>query len=468
MRAALAAIRNFRLVVTCGLALLLMVSGCRMLDNAAKAPVRAVTVVTPGERPPPPPDPVEIQQALLRFADEFLARFSAGIDDLQRTTNRLPGAESLKWKIDIGTETCAIVSGPNALANLLDMTMFVTAARISASDHWRPKFFGDSDTALEDTLRQSETNVWRLAQEFLPPKQRVELEQVILEWLEQNPVAGSVQGARATRFASGLRDRKQSGGKSANLLGLLMLDPFSGLDPAAREVAQIRLFAERAMFVSVKMPHLLRWQSELLVIETTSLPAISQLVTNSTEVALAAQRFATLAENLPGQVAAEREAILKTLAEQETEVANLLSAGTKMSDSLNTTLHTFDDLMARFGVGETNSAAAAASDPNATPAEPFRIQDYGETAARLEAAARQLTELLANLNVSLSDSNVTRLSAQVRPVVQDATRGGKELVNHVFWRAAALLGLLLAAGLIYQRARPRGESGPPGKPAAPK
>jgi hypothetical protein len=53
-------------------------------------------------------------------------------------------------------------------------------------------------------------------------------------------------------------------------------------------------------------------------------------------------------------------------------------------------------------------------------------------------------------------------------VVQDATRGGKELVNHVFWRAAALLGLLLAAGLIYQRARPRGESGPPGKPAAPK
>jgi len=40
--------------------------------------------------------------------------------------------------------------------------------------------------------------------------------------------------------------------------------------------------------------------------------------------------------------------------------------------------------MKRFGVGETNNAG-----PPKTNAEPFRIQDYGQTAVQLEAAARQ-------------------------------------------------------------------------------
>ena len=51
-----------------------------------------------------------------------------------------------------------------------------------------------------------------------------------------------------------------------------------------------------------------------------------------------------------------------------------------MSTSLNTTLTTFDALMKRFGVGETNNAS-----PPSTNAEPFRIQDYGQTAVQLEA-----------------------------------------------------------------------------------
>ena len=57
-----------------------------------------------------------------------------------------------------------------------------------------------------------------------------------------------------------------------------------------------------------------------------------------------------------------------------------------MSTSLNTTLTTFDALMKRFGVGETHPAEADAQD-----AEPFRVRDYGDTAVRLEGAARQLT-----------------------------------------------------------------------------
>ena len=53
-----------------------------------------------------------------------------------RIGTNTPGlAQVLCWKIGYGTETCAIVSGPNAIANLLDMTVFVTATRMTAEDY---------------------------------------------------------------------------------------------------------------------------------------------------------------------------------------------------------------------------------------------------------------------------------------------------------------------------------------------
>ena len=63
-----------------------------------------------------------MQQILLRFADEYSTRMVTSVDKLQRGTNALDPAEVLKWKIAIATETCFIGSGPNAIANLLDMT----------------------------------------------------------------------------------------------------------------------------------------------------------------------------------------------------------------------------------------------------------------------------------------------------------------------------------------------------------
>jgi hypothetical protein len=116
-----------------------------------------------------------------------------------------------------------------------------------------------------------------------------------------------------------------------------------------------------------------------------------------------------------------------------------------MSTSLNTTLTTFDAVMKRFGVGETNNAS-----PPSTNAEPFRIQDYGQTAMKLEAAARQLTELLITLDRTIGSTNLLQLSAQVAPAVQQAQTGGKEIVNYAFWKGMLLVVIALVAALIYR------------------
>ena len=62
---------------------------------------------------------------------------------------------------------------------------------------------------------------------------------------------------------------------------------------------------------------LLRWQTELLSVNALEIPAVGQLVANSTQIASSVERFAGVAEKLPGQVSREREEILKALEAQE-------------------------------------------------------------------------------------------------------------------------------------------------------
>ena len=222
--------------------------------------------------------------------------------------------------------------------------------------------------------------------------------------------------------------------------------------PAVRELSQTRLLAERALYVAQQMPMLLRWQTELLTVNAAELPAVQQMVTNSTLIAASVERFAHAVERLPGQISSERAEILNALESQEKQLAPLvnevqetLAAGTQMSTSLNTTLTTFDALMKRFGVGETNDASLPQ-----TNSEPFRIEDYAKTAAQLEAAALQLTELLVTLDKTMGSTNLLQLSAQMGPVIDQAQTGGKEIVDYGFWKGLLLVCFVFTAALIYR------------------
>jgi hypothetical protein len=443
---------RFRAIAACcralGLSLLLfsLATGCGLLRTASKVPGEAVKAVTPGKKDAKAINPVEVQDTMLRFTDAFMTQSSLDIDRLRRGTNAVDATEVLQWKIAFTTEMTSIASGPNEIANLLDMTVFITVTRMSLEEYWLPRVFGESARPLLETCRNAETEIWRLANSVLTPQQRAELQQAIVLWREKNPIPDNVFAARAVGFAARVVRATQPGSaKPGSVFDLLSLDPVAGLDPAVREIAQTRLFAERGLFVAQRMPKLLRWQTELLSMNALELPSVQQLITNSTRIASAVDRFATVAEKLPEQLSAEREQILKALESQEKTLTPLvdnmrqtLTAGTQMSTSLNTTLTTFDVLMKRFGVGETNNAG-----PPDTNAEPFHILDYARTAAQLEVTARQLTELLDRFDQTIASTNLTQLSTR-------AESGGKQVVDYAFWRAVLFVVIVLLAFLIYR------------------
>jgi len=438
------------------LLLLTLVTGCHILRTVANVPGQTISAVTPGKKDKGTLDPEEVQQTLMRFTGEFSAQMIAGIDLLRLGTNDVDPKETLNMKIVIVSEPCAIASGPNAVANLLDMTVFVTVTRLAIEDYWQPKIFGDSAQPILEACRSLETNIWEIAGKLLSAPQLEELRQAIAAWRQLHPVPERVMGARAVGFATEVaRARKADTAAPGSVFGLLGLDPLSGLDPATREIALSRMFAERALFIAQWMPRLVRWQIELMSLNAVSMPEVQQVITNTTHLAASVDRFATIAEKLPGQIGTEREEILKTIDSQAkqltplvNEVRQTLAAGSQMSTSLNTTITTFDALMKRFGVGETNRSGSAGLP--GTNAQPFRILDYGQTAVQLEGMARQLTELVRTFDQTIGSSNLTQLSTQAGPVIDSAQSAGKQVVDYAFWKGILFVGIALAAALIYR------------------
>jgi hypothetical protein len=442
-------------LVLCLCFLLLTVgTGCSLLTTATNVPEQAIRTVTPGKQNKGAVDAVDLEEKLLRFADEFSTSVTLGIDRLRRGTNAPKPEEVLKTKIEFATEICSIASGPNSMADLLDMTVFVTLTRSTVEDYWQPKVFGESAQPLLESCRICETNIWQITGSVLKPEQQAELRRAIANWRRENPQPESVVAVRALGISSQIAQANRPKSSTvASVFDMLNVDPLSGLDPVTREIAQSRMFAERALYVAQRMPTVLRWQIELLALKATDTPVVRQLVTNSTEITESVQRFARVAEQLPGQISTERAEILKALQEQESkltplvnEVRQTLTAGAQMSTSLNTTIKTFGGLMQRFGVGETNQPAT----PPDTNSPPFNILDYGQTAGRVESMARQITELVRTLDETLDSTNLSRLATQMGPAVQQAQTGGKEVVDYAFWRGIVLVGIALAAALIYR------------------
>lgn len=382
---------------------------------------------------------VLLQQRLMRFADDFNSRLAVAMDSLPAPTNSADFTALLRLKLNCVSSTFSVATGPNELMNLADMFVLVTLTRAFVEEQGLPGVYGESARPVLQACRDGETNITTMALTVVSPQQLDELRAAIVQWRQENPDLRSALFTRALGLEVEMAARRPQTA-SGSLFSLLRLDPLAGLGPAARELAQTRLFGERTLFLAHRKPTLLRWQAELLVLETAQTPPVLEVRSNTTETVAALQRVSKTVEQLPVLVRSERAAILEALPSREplltnfvAQLAAMLQAGIRLSDSLNTTLTT-----AR-GMQET-AVAQSARKAEITGVEPRpAIEDYTESAKQIELAAVELTEFLRTLNQTLEPANVTRLSTQVTPVVQQAQAGGRAVTDYAFGRALLLV-----------------------------
>lgn len=439
--------------------------GCRFVEKAARMPVESVTGLFTGAESTQP-DLALVQVEVQRYADDFIGRTAAALDEYARRV-ATPDArsEALGWKLSLGASAIGIASSPNPTANLVDFVGLTTLMRIMLEEHWVKTARGPAFQPLLDASRTLEANVWKLAEGILKPAQQQELRDAIRRWREENPNAPDTFLARPGELVVVIRQAREKAQTTGSVFSVVGLDPTAGLDPAVREVTRTRLFAERALFTAQRMPLLLRWQVELQADQLLRGPEVTTALANAARLAEGADRLSRAAESasetaaqLPDRIADERKAVLAALEAQEgrlrdlaVEIARTLAAGERMSASLNTTITAFDALMKRFGVGEP--ATNAARDTNSPP---FNILDYARTAEQIATMAKELDGLLQNAGGTLGSPALNQSLRELGAIAEGAKGDAKSILNHAFLLGAGLVLLTFACALAYRRLTPRG------------
>jgi hypothetical protein len=435
---------------------LLAASGCRVVKQTAALPANAVEAVVPGTKSKQL-DPGALQTELLRFAESFSGQTSLALDDYARRVNTpAGGVQALRWKLSLGSSVLGIATAPNPTANLIDFISLATLMRMSLEERATNAVPPGALDPWLDTSRALETNAWKLATGVLTSDQQSQLRSAIERWRAQNTSVGASFFARPQELATAIRQGGEKQSQPEGVFSLVGLDPMSGLDPAVREVTRTRLFAERALFAAQRMPLLVRWQTELLTDEVLAQNQITNALASAERLSRAAESVSQTAAALPQNITDERKAILAELQSQEgqlrgltAQVGETLTAGEKMSTSLNTTLVTFSGLMKLLGVGAPSTA------PPDTNSPPFNILDYAKTADEVGKMAQQLDLLLKDASGTVQTPALDKRIAELNALTAQARADAKSVLNHAFLLAAGLIVLAFGCAIVYRRLLPQ-------------
>ena len=444
-------------------------SGCGLIESILDLPVKAVDTVMPGSTPPPI-DPAALQTEVERYADEFTSRSVFALEEYaQRAGTDEARRKALLAKLALSTSAFSIASAPNPFASMLDFVALATVTRRILEEEWVVSPEGDAYIPWLDVARALEKEAWSLTEGILSATQKEELVGVIDRWHAANRSVSILFFARPQELTGLFRQFIKGKDKSSSLLGLVGLDPTAALDPAVREVARTRLFAERALYTMQRMPYIVRWHVEVLADRlfdreevSTALASASVIAESIERVSRATETASEVAASLPDRLSAEREAILESLRSEQGKLEQLsadvrltLAQSEKTFTVLDTTIRSFDALMRRLGLepkGEGAPEPAPAPEPGS---KPFDVLDYAHAAEKVGGMAKDLDVLLAQAQHTLDSPALQKSVDEVEALSARAADEAKSILNHAFLVGAGLILLAFGCALAWSRLAPR-------------
>jgi hypothetical protein len=423
----------------------LILTGCSVLRIPSSPPKAQVDSGQLTNRAAGPVSLEVLQAQVMRFADTYVATVAQACDDIAaRSTNSAIRLVTLQWKLGQATSAYTDATGQNPAVNALDTLVLVSMARMVV-EGYGVETYGDAIQPLLEAQLKLETNVWTLAGGMLKPSQEQELRNLIQEWRAKNPDQRYIGPVRFSEFVTALgKMPTQATTAPTSIFSLLYLDPLAGLDPTAAAIQETRELGERAMYYSQRMPMLLNWQAQALAYQLAGQPESRQVLDDASRLASSADAFAKTARQLPQLINDQRQAAIQQILDGltgEADKSGELLAGTRLTldaaGAAATNINTAIQSLTAFVqyVSPTNTLTTAA----ATNSQPFNVLDYGTAAARIGAAANNLSALLASVNQSAPE--LARLSRQTAAQA-DA------VVNHAFWCGLALIFALLAGAVL--------------------
>ncbi len=453
-------------------------SSCGIIKTVAEAPGKMVAAVGPKDDKSAAQKETHFSD-LARYGDLIVERvdtatreFEAGSSDVSLQL------QAARWRLEAQNWTIRAVADSNPTSSLLDMIVQGTVATWLHADHWIPDVYGEVDRPMLTALQSSVDDGWNQLAQHLDAKQIASVHAVLDGWRAEHPKVTSAEVLDVPNFRSLAERGKKDDQDVGNLLGIIGLDPLSGLEPVTRQVELLRRLGERAAFFLERAPQVLGAEVDVRLLEARSTPEMRQVLLNVDTFSASVKRFADVAEKLPAALSTERQAALDQVSRELTaqreglvhdlgtaeaplsklldRTQTLLDATTHASTALTDTFHAFDALMARF---EPRSAAGgtppSSGNAGSSTSRPFDITEYttaierlGSTAERLDVTTKDATALIAELDQRLPE---------VQRVVDATAQRGESVVDHALV-GALVVGLILiaaaaGAAIFVRRAR---------------
>jgi hypothetical protein len=411
---------------TCWLLVLAMLApGCARLGGLT-SPLPLVGAVTE-----PAFTASELHDALAGWASSFQARVVATCDRIRAATReRDPRRNCLLWQLRM------VPLSKQAVFRLDPQEAYVAALALASAQlsyltqGEGATLFGAQQELAIEAAREIEAQVFEIGRAFLTSRQLERLDAEVDALVARYPIRGTFAADALVTTFSEVTARQMF----SWVVDLPMV-PFralSGVSDTAQAVHQFNETAQEFTETVRELPHLTRWQLELLLYDAEELESVDRALTAAESFAEGAERISGAAETLPAEFGAELAARLE---EARATIAELDSALARAESLSGPLAHVSDRLGDASAQWTTLLREMRAEENGAEPGRPFDVREYESAAARIADASREVRALVVELN---------RLDASAAGALVDRALVGAALLIGVFFVALAGYRILTA------------------------
>jgi hypothetical protein len=397
---------------------------------------------------------------LIATCDSVISRMGEATDAIQHgTKDPSVWAAAASLKVSIANSVVNIASQNEPDVGLLNITVMLTLESLvyhapqPDGRTYAEATFGPSSKLLLDTLDDMQRKAWKIDADYYAKSQLDSLDAYLSKWIARHPDAHAVADVRLDSLAD-----VQGQASVAHTGGGLSFPTIINIDQATRSVDQVRRLGESALFVSQRMPTLLRWQAELLALNLANQPSAQR------EMAAVDDANATLAKITP-DLKYFLTTVPATLDKLQPEIHNLVTTlpatlkdSQPLVDKLQLTtadirasLVTIDDISKRFGPVPGAATQPAASQP---AGEPFSIEKYSQAAAQLADTAKSLRELVDSSDKMLETpawaARFKDINGLTEGRIKELDRITQERVDHIYTRCIEAILVLFGCLVVYR------------------
>ena len=444
---------NHRLVIGLMACLAVLVIACATSEAAKKKDSQQYVLTS-----------AELQLELMSYADRYAAVVAQAIDDVERMDVPPEVRRAILGDVVFSAAAAfTIAADADPQLALLDLLVMTTLGRMVYEDYW-PEKLGDATVPVLTAFEKLERDIWTVAAPILDADQQQELRERISLFRENNPELATFSHLRFADFPSRRPDSTLKKQKTGGI--------FSSVRNITEQVEQTRILAERAMFLSTRLPLLTGGFADIWVTRLSYNPAVEELRANVHTFAEVSDRLAAVAEQLPETISSERQAaieqaagevsvlrddavrqvfdgvaeerraILQQLIEEEQRLGGLITELRNTLAEANTLTMGVDGLAQRFDIGEPP--------PPGVVEEPFDIEDYRATLIDARTVISEANGLVQTTNDLLNSPGADRLVPSLVEAINQAGETSEGLVNHAVIRGIFLIVVFLV-GLVIAR-----------------